>query len=112
VLYLVVGFGGLTGISTLLYIEESGERKRFNGTTMGAGLALYYSGASLASALLGLAGYFGGRAFSIQHLPDPAIETILLPYLEPITLAVLVACAGALIVFLSFAFLGRGQGQA
>lgn len=112
VLYLVAGFGGLTGMSVLLYLLERREPKRANGGMMGAGLALYYAGTTLASALLGLAGYSGGYAFSIQHLPDPSIETVLLPYVEPVTLAVLVSCAGALIVFLDLAFAGRGPTRA
>jgi hypothetical protein len=96
----------------MLYAVEDRESKKLNAGLMWAGLVLYYGGVTIATVLLGFAGYFGGYAFSIQHLPDPSIEAILLPYVEPVTLSVLVACAGALIVFLNMLGVRRGPSVA
>lgn len=94
VLYLVAGFGGLAGLAALAHDEEA-ELGRLAGWTMALGLTLYYGGMTASCALLGIAGYFGGYGYSIQHLSDPSIQSILLPYFDPTTLAALVACAGA-----------------
>jgi hypothetical protein len=102
VLYVVAGFCALAGMSALLI--GNGTRGPAYGTLLTAGLALYYAGVTATSFLLGLAGYVGGYASSISHLPEPSIESLLTPYVEPVTLGALAACAGALIIMLS---LGR-----
>jgi hypothetical protein len=100
-LYLVAGFGGLSALTALLSSLGGRGLGGSLGWAMKLGLALYYAGVTVACVLLGFAGYSGGYAYSIQHLPDPSIETILLPYLDPVTLAALAGCAGATLLLLS-----------
>ena len=61
----------------------------------------------LGRALLGLAGYLGGYASSIQRLPDPSIESILLPFVDPVTVAALAACAGVTLLLIAMSQVHR-----
>jgi len=107
-LYLVTGFGGLSALSVLLYPLESGGRRPV-GWVMAFGVCLYYAGSSIACWLLGIAGYAGGYAFSIQRLSNPSIQSILAPYLDPVTLAALAACAGAALMLGGIYSAGRAS---
>jgi len=99
--YLMSGFGGLSALTALLSSHVGGESSASPGWAMGLGFALYCAGMTVACALLGLAGYLGGYAYSIQHLPDPSVQTVLLPYEDPVMMAALVACAGAALLLFS-----------
>jgi heme/copper-type cytochrome/quinol oxidase subunit 1 len=94
-LYIVVGFAGLAAFSSILYMVERGEGRRADGVALLAGLPLLYFGVTAASIMLGMAGFEGGYARSIQHASEQAIEGILQPYVNPITVSALAAVAGA-----------------
>jgi len=105
-MYIVGGFGGLSILSSMLYPLERDGSWRPDGAILGLGLALFYAGVTCASVLLGLAGFTGGYAYSIDHAADTSIVSILQPYVGLVTFAALAASAGAAIV-LSLLFLGE-----
>jgi hypothetical protein len=95
VLYLTVGVGGFAGLSAFLFTMETYESRTFNGRIMSTGLILLYLGVTAGSVLLGIAGAIGGYALTIQHSTVGATQSLLSPYVDPITIASLLAVAGA-----------------
>jgi hypothetical protein len=107
VLYIAAGFGSTAALSALLYQVELGEGKRVSGALAGPGLVLLYAGVTSSSLLLATAGYAGGYARSIQHMPDQAIEAMLLPYVNPVSVGVMMAVVGALLTIAAMATASR-----
>jgi hypothetical protein len=95
VLYLSVGVGGFAGLSAFLFTIETYEDRTLNDRIMLSGLILLYVGVTVGSVLLGVAGAIGGYALTIQHATADAAQSLLTPYVDPITVASLVAVAGA-----------------
>ncbi|MGA1975396.1 MAG: hypothetical protein ABSG92_07145 [Conexivisphaerales archaeon] len=109
VLYMVAGFCALAGMSALLHTIENAPRGSAFDALLMAGLGLYYAGVTATSLLLGWAGYVGGYANTISRLPESSIESLLTPYVQPVTLGALAACAGALIIMLSLGLRYAGE---
>jgi hypothetical protein len=95
VLYVTVGVGGFGALSTFLLIIETHESRTLNGRIMLPGLILLYGGVTSGCILLGMAGAVGGLALTIQHTTVSDAQSLLSPYVNPITVASLVAVAGA-----------------
>jgi hypothetical protein len=95
VVYLTVGVGGFAGLSAFLFSIETYECRILNGRIMLTGLILLYLGVTAGSILLGIAGASGGYALTIQHATMNAAQNLLSPYVDPITVACLVAVVGA-----------------
>jgi hypothetical protein len=95
VLYLTVGVGGLAALSALIFAIETYEGRILNEGIMMAGLTLLFSGVTVGCVLLGVAGVVGGYALTIQHTTVETVQNTLELYVDPITLASLVAVAGA-----------------
>lgn len=95
VLYLAVGVGGLAALSVLIFVIETYERRILNERIMMAGLASLFFGVTVGCILLGIAGAVGGYALTIQHTTVDTVRYTLELYVNPITVASLVAVAGA-----------------
>ncbi len=93
--YLVVGVGGFASISSLLYVIETQEKRGLNQECMLAGLILLFVGVLAGCFLLGLAGALGGYVLIIQHSTVSAAQSILSPYVLPISAMSLAALVGA-----------------
>ena len=109
VLYVVAGFCSLAGMSALLLPYGEGDSGSPSDSLLTVGLGLYYVGVTATSLMLGLAGYAGGYASTISRLPEQSIESLLAPFVWPVTVAVLAACAGALIILATMARAHGGQ---
>jgi hypothetical protein len=95
ILYPTVGVGGFASISSFLFVIETYERRNMNRGVMLTGLTLLYGGVLFGCVLLGVAGVSGGYAIIIQHSTVNVAQSVLLPYVTPITIASLAAVAGA-----------------
>ena len=95
ILYVAVGIGGIGALSAFLFAIETYERRILNDSIMLPGLVLLYLGMTLGCVLLGIAGAVGGYALTVQHSTVNATQTLLSPFVNPITLASLGAVAGA-----------------
>ena len=95
ILYPIVGVGGFASISSFLFAIETYERRNLNQGIMLTGLILLYGGVLAGCVLLGIAGVSGGYAIIIQHSTVSVAQSVLSPYVTPITTASLAAVAGA-----------------
>ena len=93
-LFPTVAVGGFVGISSLIFVIETYERRRINYSVMLTGLVMLYAGVLLGCLLLAMAGASGGYALVIQHSSVNTVQDLLTPYMDPITIASLVAVAG------------------
>ena len=94
-LYPTVGVGGFASISSLLFVIETYERRTLNHGIMLTGLILFYVGVLAGCVLLGIAGVSGGYAIIVQNSTVNVAQSVLSPYVAPITTASLAAVAGA-----------------
>ena len=94
-LYPIVGVGGFASISSLLFVIETYERRTLNNGIMLTGLILLYVGVLAGCVLLGIAGVSGGYAIIIQNSTVNVAQSVLSPYVVPISTASLAAVAGA-----------------
>ena len=94
ILYLIIGVGGFASISSFLFVIETYERRNLNYGIMVTGLVLLYGGVLIGCLLLGIAGASGGYAIIIQHSTVSVAQSVLSPYVTPISAASLAAVAG------------------
>jgi hypothetical protein len=102
-LYATVGFGGFAGLSALVFVIETHEGRRPDGTLMASGLALLYAGVTATCLLLVLAGASGGYAATIEGASAQTVGSILNPYVYPVTLTSLLSVVGAGLLVLGMA---------
>lgn len=94
-LYLGAGVGGFAILSVFLFMIETYEKRTLHNGVMSLGLLMLFVGMTVGCVLLGVAGALGGYSLTIQHASLTATQILLLPYVDPITAASLVAVAGA-----------------
>ena len=94
-LYPIIGVGGFASIASFLFMIETYERRNLNHGIMLTGLILLFVGVLAGCVLLGVAGAIGGYTLVIQHSTVNLTQSLLSPYVDPITAASLVAVAGA-----------------
>jgi len=97
VLYLAIGVGIFSSVSSLLYTIEVHERRVVSSAAMLLGFTLWNVGLVASCVLLGLGGVMGGYASTIGNASEKAVENLLSPFVYPITVAVLVAAVGAVL---------------
>jgi len=93
-LFPIVAIGGFAGISSLVFVIETYERRMINCGVMLTGLVMLYAGVLVGCLLLAMAGASGGYALTIQRSAVNTAQDLLSPYVGPITVASLVAVAG------------------
>ena len=103
VLLATVGFGGLAGLSALFFEIETDEGRRPQDTQVAAGLVLFCIGVFATCFLLLLAGASGGYAATIEGASSQSVESILSPYLYPVTLTSFLTVVGAGLLVLGMA---------
>lgn len=103
VLFIVVCIGGFGALSAFLTTVELHENRTINPRTMWPALILLSIGAVGSCFLLALAGAIGGYASVFQGSSANAIDSLLSPYVYPITTMVLVTVVGAALAVLSMA---------
>jgi hypothetical protein len=106
-LFLTVAVVGFAAIASIVFEVETHERRLVNSGIMLTGLILLYAGATIGFLLLGFAGAIGGYALIIEHSTVDATRDMLLPFVNLITGACLVAVVGA-----GFTIYGIGRAKA
>ncbi len=99
-LFMVVGIGGFGAVSAFLTTVELHENRAVDSRTMWPALVLLAAGVAGSCVLLATAGAVGGYE-SIRASPTQSIDSLLSPYVDPITILVLIAVAGAALAVLS-----------
>lgn len=107
-LFLIIGLGGFGTIANLLYTIEEHENRPISTALMWPAFILLCMGFVASSILLAIAGAIGGYASTIQGLTGTPIHNDLSPFVDPITITVLIAVVGAALAILSMARAGRG----
>jgi len=100
-LFIVVGVGGFGALSAFLTTVEFHEGRTIDSRTMWPALILLAVGVTGSCLLLGLAGAFGGYATTYQTSSANSIDSLLSPYVDPITTLTLLAVIGAALAVLS-----------
>lgn len=93
-LFATVAVVGFAAISSIVFAIETHERRSIDYRIMLIGLILLYAGTIAGLILLGIAGAVGGYALVVENSTVSTINTLLSPYLNPITAACLAAVAG------------------
>ena len=101
VLFIVVGIGGFGSLSAFLTTVEIHEGRAIDARTMWPALVLLSVGVTGSCLLLGLAGASGGYAATYGASSANSIDSLLSPYVDPITTLTLVAVIGAGLAVLS-----------
>jgi hypothetical protein len=96
-----VGVGGLGAMSGFLTSVEVDEGRSVNDRTMLPALVLLSVGTAGSCLLLAAAGAVGGYATTYGTSPASSVDTLLAPYVDPITALTLVAVIGAGLAVLS-----------
>lgn len=103
VLLIVVGVGGFGALSSFLSAVEIHERRTVDPLFMWPALVLFFVGVAGSCLLLGVAGAVGGYASTFETSSASTIDSLLSPYVNPITTLTLVAVIGAALAVLSMA---------
>ena len=101
VLFIVVGVGGFGALSAFLTTVELHEGRTINNWTMWPALLLLSFGVVGSTLLLAVAGAIGGYAATFESSSSTSIDSLLSPYVYPITAMVLITVAGAALAVLS-----------
>ena len=101
VLFLAVGVGGLGALSGFLTGVEVTEGRSVDQRTMWPGMILLSAGTAGSCLLLAAAGAVGGYATTYGTSSGNSVDSLLSPYVDPITALVLVAVIGAGLAVLS-----------
>jgi hypothetical protein len=101
VLFVVVGIGGFGALSSFLTTVELHEKRIIDQRMMWPAILLLSVGVSGSCLLLALAGAVGGYAATYQTSSAQSIDSLLSPYVDPITTLTLVAVIGAGLAVLS-----------
>ena len=100
-LFIVMGIGGFGALSAFLTTVELHEGRTIDPRTMWPALVMLSVGVTGACLLLGTAGAVGGYAYTIQTSTEKSIDSLLSPYVDPISALTLVAVIGAALAVLS-----------
>jgi len=103
VLFVVVGIGGFGALSAFLTTVELHENRIIDARTMWPALILLSIGAAGSCLLLAVAGAVGGYASVYQSASTSYIDSLLTPYVYPITSMVSLTVIGAALAVLSMA---------
>ena len=102
-LFIVVGIGGFGALSAFLTTVELHERRSIDQRTMWPALILLSVGVVGSCLLLAVAGAVGGYAATFESSSVKSIDSLLSPYVNPITAFVLVTIVGAGLAVISMA---------
>jgi hypothetical protein len=101
VLFIVAGVGGFGALSAFLTTVELHERRTIDPRLMWPAIVLLSVGISGSCLLLGIAGAVGGYASTFGTSSASSIDSMLSPYVDPISVLTLVAVIGAALAVLS-----------
>ena len=101
VLFMVVGIGGFGALSAFLTTVELHEERVVSSRMMWPALLLLSVGGAGSCLLLAVAGAVGGYAATYSLSTTTSIDSLLSPYVWPITILVLVTVTGAALAVLS-----------
>jgi len=101
VLFMVVGIGGVGAFSAFLTTIELHEGRTLDPRTMWPGLILLSVGTASTCLLMGLAGAVGGYASTSGSSSASAVDSLLSPYVYPISTLALITVLGAALAVLS-----------
>ena len=94
-LLLTIGVGGLGAISSFLHTIELHEKRSVSSSAMWPAYVLLVVGLVSSCVMLALAGAIGGYASTIVGGSENSIDSLLSPYVYPITASTLVTVLGA-----------------
>ncbi|HYC11743.1 MAG TPA: hypothetical protein VEC02_03680 [Nitrososphaerales archaeon] len=95
VLYLSIGVGGVGGLSSFAYTVEAHEGRLIDSRVMSIAFVLLGFGITASCILLAIAGALGGYVNNIEGVTETTVQSLLSPYVYPITATVLLALVGA-----------------
>ena len=98
-LLIVVGVGGFGALSAFLTTVEIYEGRAVDPRTMWPSFVLLLAGVAGSCLLLGVAGATGG--YASDYGSSGSIDSLLSPYVDPITILTLMAVIGAALAVLS-----------
>jgi hypothetical protein len=101
VLFIVAGVGGLGAMSAFLTTVELHEGRAIDDRLMWPAMVLLSLGIPGSCLLLGVAGAVGGYAATYGTSSANSIDSMLSPYVDPITVLTILAVAGAALAVLS-----------
>jgi hypothetical protein len=102
-LFIIVGIGGFGALSAFLTTVELHEGRTIDPRTMWPALILLSIGVTGSCLLLAVAGAVGGYAATFETSSGVSIDSLLSPYVNPITVFVLIAVVGACLAVVSMA---------
>ena len=102
-LFIIVGVGGFGALSAFLTTVELHENRAIDPRTMWPALILLSIGVTGSCLLLAVAGAVGGYAATFETSSGSSIDSLLSPYVNPITAFVLLAVVGACLAVVSMA---------
>ena len=100
-LFILVGVGGFGALSAFLTTVELHERRTIDPRTMWPAILLLSAGVVGSCLLLGAAGAVGGYASTYGASSAGSIDSLLSPYIYPITSMTLVTVVGAALAVIS-----------
>ncbi len=100
-LFIIVGVGGFGALSAFLTTVELHENRTIDQRTMWPALVLLSAGVIGSTVLLAIAGAVGGYAATIDTSSTQSMDSLLSPYVGPISALALVAVIGAALAVLS-----------
>ena len=109
-LFATVAVIGFAGLSSLIFIIESYERRKLNYGVMLTGFTLLYVGSLVGCILLGIAGASGGYVVVIQQSTVNTTQNVLSSYVNPITAASVAAVAGTALTIYGMATAKESKG--
>jgi hypothetical protein len=101
VLFIVVGIGGFGALSAFLTTVELHENRTIDQRTMWPALVFLSVGVVGSCLLLAVAGAVGGYASAYENSSATSIDSLLSPYVYPITATVVITVFGAALAVLS-----------
>ena len=102
-LFIMVGIGGFGSLSAFLTTVELHEGRTIDPRMMWPALVLLSIGVTGSCLLLAVAGAVGGYAATFETSSGASIDSLLSPYVNPITVLVLIAVVGACLAVVSMA---------
>jgi hypothetical protein len=101
ILFVVIGVGGFGALSAFLTTVELHEGRSIDPRTMWPALVLLSIGVTGSCLLLALAGAVGGYSMVFETSSGSTIDSLLSPYVDPVTTLALIAVIGAALAVLS-----------
>jgi len=101
VLFLVVGIGGFGALTSFLVAVELHEGRTVDSRLMWPATILLSVGCVGSCILLGVAGAVGGYETTFETASAQAIDSLLSPYVYPISTLVLITVVGAFLAILA-----------